>query len=575
MVSTWRSLEIQQLEEFLKREFVGSIQGIGQDAEKKERNFLSKAAAAYFLMVEAGASKPDAVAASIDGGGDHGVDSVYVSPTNVIWLVQSKYKHEGTGEPSLGEAGLFRDGVNDFVAGKFDRFNQALAAKLPQVKTAMDGPHQIAFALVYTGTSMDESRRTMFGEVESAINDVQPGRARFIRYGLSDFHEAQIKQHGEPDIDNIILELHNYGISNGVARTYYGALKVKDLAALYQTHGHALVRANIRRYKGASDVNEGMTRTLREKADHFFCFNNGVTFLCRSILAVGGMDHQTHVKGRFRLNGVSIINGAQTAGTVAQEPLAHYDAQPAEVLVTCIVLPEDEGTFADAVTEYRNSQNAVKPQDFVAMDDNQESWRRTLAAHGVTYIYKPSVTDAQVTAPLFTVEEAARFRAARDLRGLNLIFHQPEKLWDRRKDFQGNQPTNDSPSVYKVLFSDILTSRNLWRTTQIGRQIQEAIQQDADSMPEPLDAEYARQSIWLVTHIALVRLKELQDGVTLTLTQDEQLLVSQEINAVRTAVANAYETIKMLDTPIAETFVDMTCLQAMKTAAMQALQTRK
>lgn len=571
MVSTWRSLEIQQLEEFLKSEFNGAIEGLGHDPASREGNFLSKAVAAYFLILEAGASKTDAVAASIDGGGDHGIDSVYVGPTNVIWLVQSKYKHEGTGEPSLMEASVFRDGVNDFVAGKFERFNQALAAKLPQIRAAMDGPHQVAFVLAYTGTSMDETRRTMFGDVQKSINAVQPNRARFIRYGLADFHEAQVEHHGEPEINGVELELHNYGIANGVARTYYGTLKVKDLAALYQKEQHALVRSNIRRYRGSSEVNEGMTRTLRERADHFFCFNNGVTFLCRSILAIGPTD-QNRVVGRFRLDGVSIINGAQTAGTVAREPLAHYDAHPAEVLVTCIVLPEDEGVFADAVTEYRNSQNAVKPQDFVAMDDNQESWRKTLAAHGVTYIYKPSVTDAQATAPLFTVDEAARFRAARDLRGLDLILHHPEKLWDRRRDFQGNLPTNDSPSIYKVLFSDILTSRNLWRNTQIGRQIQETIQQDADSMPEPLDAEYARQSIWLVTHIALVRLKELQDGATLTLTQPEQLQASQEINAVRAAVASAYEAIKVQNTPIAETFVDMTCLRAMKAAAMQALQ---
>ncbi len=571
MVSTWRSLEIQHLEEFLKREFGGAIEGQGHDAESKERNLLSKAVAAYFLMLEAGASKAEAIAASIDGGGDHGIDSVYVGPTNVIWLIQSKYKHEGTGEPSLMEASVLRDGVNDFVAGKFDRFNQALAAKLPQIRAAMDGPHQIAFVLAYTGTSMDETRRTMFGDVQKAINAVQPNRARFIRYGLADFHEAQVKHHGEPEINGVELELHNYGIANGVARTYYGTLKVKDLAALYQREQHALVRSNIRRYRGSSEVNEGMTRTLRERADHFFCFNNGVTFLCRSILAVGPTD-QNHAVGRFRLDGVSIINGAQTAGTVAQEPLAHYDAHPAEVLVTCIVLPENEGAFADAVTEYRNSQNAVKPQDFVAMDDNQENWRKSLAAHGITYIYKPSVSDAHATAPLFTVEEAARFRASRDLGGLELILHHPQKIWDRGRDFQGRPPTIESPSIYKVLFSDTLTSRSLWRTTQIGRQIQETVQQDADSMPEPLDAEYARQSIWLVTHIALVRLKELQDGVTLTLTQAEQLQVSQEINVIRTAVASAYEAIKLQGTPIAETFVDMNCLRAMKAAAMQALQ---
>lgn len=571
MAAVWRSLEIQQLEAFLKIEFEGHIVGIGHRPLDRERNFLSKAVAAYFLIVEAGATKAEAVAASIDGGGDHGIDSVYVGPTNVIWLVQSKYRHDGVGEPSLAEAGLFRDGVNDFVAGKFERFNQALADKLHQIQAAMNGPYQVAFALVYTGTSMDESRRIMFGDVQKAINDIEPGRARFIRYGLSDFHEAQIKRHGEPPIDGVELELHNYGIANGVARTYYGTLKVRDLAALYQARGHALVSANIRRYKGASDVNDGMTRTLREQADHFFCFNNGITLICRNILAIGEMD-QNHARGRFRLNGVSIINGAQTAGTVAQEDLAHYDTNPAEVLVTCIVLPENEDAFADAVTEYRNSQNAVRPQDFVALDDNQENWRKTLVAHGVTYIFKPSATDAQATAPVFTVEEAAKFRAVRHIQGLGLILNGPDRLWDRIRDFDGNPQRIDSPCVYKSLFPDTLTSRSLWRVTQIGRQIQEAIQQDADSMPEPLDAEYARQSSWLVTHIALIRLSDLQDGESLTLTEADRLQVSREIEDVRAALAVGYEANKAPDQTHSQQFANIANLLTFKAATMQALQ---
>ena len=260
---------------------------------------------------------------------------------------------------------------------------------------------------------------------------------------------------------------------------------------------------------------------------------------------------------------------------MAQEPLAHYDAHPADVLVTCIELPEDESTFADAVTEYRNSQNAVKPQDFVALDDNQESWRKTLQAHGVTYIFKPSPTDEQAMAPLFTVEEAARFRAAQRLQGIDLILHHPQRLWDRTQDFAGNPPAVNSPSIYKVLFPDTLTSRSLWRITQIGRQVQETIQQDAAHMSKPLEEEFARQSIWLVTHVVLIRLKALQDGETLALTQPESLQISQEIDVVRAALSKVYEAGKVAESTTAEAFTDMTTLNFLKAAVMQDLQTRK
>ena len=66
--ATPRPLEVQQIQAFLKAEFAGSIEGLGKDEKDKERNFLSKALAAFFLMSQAGASKAEAVAASIDGG---------------------------------------------------------------------------------------------------------------------------------------------------------------------------------------------------------------------------------------------------------------------------------------------------------------------------------------------------------------------------------------------------------------------------------------------------------------------------------------------------------------------------
>ena len=51
-----RSLEIQGLEAHLKAQFHGSIKGVGHGAESVDRNYLSKAAGAFFLMAYAGVS---------------------------------------------------------------------------------------------------------------------------------------------------------------------------------------------------------------------------------------------------------------------------------------------------------------------------------------------------------------------------------------------------------------------------------------------------------------------------------------------------------------------------------------
>ena len=543
MVMETRPLEVQQLQSYLKVQFDGLIVGLGADDQARERNFLTKALAAYFLTVKAGATKADAVAASIDGGNDHGIDSVYISPTGVFWLVQSKYIHEGKGEPILGDASKFKDGVLDFVKSEFGRFNAALQTKLPTIHAAMANDYSVQFALVYTGTSLNDDRLQLFSDVENSINTIQPGRARFVRFGLLDFHDALTERRGEKSID-IEIELHNFGLIAGPARAFYGVMRVRDLAALYQQHDHALVRANIRRYRGSSQVNAEITKTLTDNPAYFVYFNNGVTLLCDKITPIGKTDPERKL-GKFKLDGVSIINGAQTAGTVAQQPLAHYDAHVADVLVTCIQSTGGLDSFGDRVTEYRNSQNAVQTRDFIALDDNQENWRKTLQASAIAYIYKQSASDPHAGELVFTAQEAANYLAAanRDKNtwadGLAIAQTEPARLWNRRGDFVGVAVLDVGNSIYGKLFPSSLTARRLWRTTQIGRMVREVIEADVSTQSPEL-AIVSRETVFFVAHIVFIRLNALSDAVTLMLTTAERQAVSKEIESVRLALDAAY-----------------------------------
>jgi hypothetical protein len=465
-----RPLEVQQIEAYMRATFDLAINGEGRDNEAKRRNFLTKAIAAHFLMAEAGASLTNAVAASIDGGGDHGIDAVYLGPTGVLWLVQSKFIHSGNGEPPLGDVSKFRDGVVDLVGGRFERFNAALQAKRPAIEALMRAEYTVRFALVYTGTSLSDDRIDLLCGAERAINDVQPERARFMRYGLFHLHDSLTARRAEVAI-TAEVELTNFGLIDRPVRAFYGVMAVRELAALYLQHEHALVRANIRRYRGSSRVNEDISRTLQERHQEFVYFNNGITLLCEKITAVGAMA-QDRSRQRFTLEGVSIINGAQTAGTVAQQPLGEYDQRPAQVLVTCIEARGAAADFGDSVTQYRNSQNAVQLGDFIALDDRQENLRRTLAASGVAYIYKPSAGDPSAAGRVFTASEAAVALAcfcnanATWQAFMLLATQRPEGLWDQQLTLEGTPAGSLAESVYGKLFPDSLTARRMWRVTR-------------------------------------------------------------------------------------------------------------
>ncbi len=164
-------LELNLLIETLDASFGDLIEGTGSSVDARRSNFLSKAVAAFVLTHEAGASKGEAVSSCIDGGNDHGIDSVYIGADGTLWLIQSKYIASGRGEPDLGDVSKFRDGVVDLLAGKYDRFNEALNEKRHVIESALsDEGHRVKVVLAHTGGAISDDRRNIFSDLENAYN---------------------------------------------------------------------------------------------------------------------------------------------------------------------------------------------------------------------------------------------------------------------------------------------------------------------------------------------------------------------------------------------------------------------
>ncbi len=535
-----RPLELELLCQKLDADYAALITGTGTSPESRRSNFLSKAIAAFVLHEAAGATLAEAVAASIDGGLDHGIDSVFVANDQTIWLIQSKYKESGSGEPELGDVSKFRDGATDLIQGRWVRFNNALQSRSGAVTNALNsGVCKVKVVLAYSGTAVSDDRRDIFADLERAFNGPSPGFLRCHAYGLTTLHDLHLDGISAQAIEADV-ELKGFGHTQAPYRAFYGRMEAKRLAELWVQYEDRLVDRNIRRFKGTTTVNAGLTKTLQQEPEHFFYFNNGVTFLCESINEQHPRDPHRE-SGRFHVRGLSIINGAQTVGAIAKEPIAHYDANPATVMATFVCLDNAPDGFGDQVTQSRNRQNAVDLEDFAALDERQAMWQQTLRMAGIEYIVKHGQDDAPPSPTSFSARELAPFLACTVTTNdwqdyLVAAKSEKKRLFGREGLVPATDPLRQS---YERLFADSLTAKQMWRVAQIGRtvigKVRDRARAEGDPQGLPPGTLPAREVLahgaWMVLHVIFIRLP-LQNGTELNLNTDELTALSREIDLV-------------------------------------------
>ena len=310
-----RPYEITHLAPKLHEVFDGLIpEATSGTPDEKEKNFLSRALAAFAIYKLSGCTPEEAAAAIVDGGGDCGIDAAHYSPTsNTLWLVQSKYMDSGRGEPALGDASKFKDGIELLLQGTFDAFraNAAWAARIAQIEQYFNVPAlRVRAVLVYSGVNrVSEDRVRMFEDLTRRFSQGDDYLV-FMPFSLTSVHDWVSGADEDIGVEEVQLEVLNPGWLRDPYETIFGLVEIAAVAALQSQHGERLVAANIRRYKGETEVNERIIATLRDEPNHFFYLNNGLTAYCRR-LEVNHLDRANAEKKRVTARGMSIVNGAQ------------------------------------------------------------------------------------------------------------------------------------------------------------------------------------------------------------------------------------------------------------------------
>jgi hypothetical protein len=531
-----RPYELDHIPPRLHTAFDGRVPpGTQADPRQRENNFLTRALAAFAVMHLTGCTADEAAAALVDGGGDGGIDAVRYAPTsNTLWLVQSKFFDTGRGEPDLGDVSKFRDGVADLLRGNWPAFQQnpAWVAKLPDIQRHFTDPSlRVRAVLVYSGLNTVSDGRLVLFEQLAARHNQDDDYFRFSTYNLVSVHGWLTGAEDAPGVERVELDVLQPGLVTAPYKTIYGRVRLADVAELYKTHGVKLVDANLRRYKGLTDVNKRIRETLTGEPQHFFYLNNGLTAYCQQF-DIAPLDRPNTEKKRITARRFSIVNGAQTLGTI------HASEAGGDGFVFLKVVSlencDDEAAFARRITESTNFQNQISPRDFASLNEQHERIAQQLRLDGVHYHYKeaddvPDSDDAN-----FTLEDAATALAClegqADCGICAMLLSNRKALWSGDLVYPKENPET---TLCQRLFRPERSARAVWRAVQVRRIVIDQLK--AQRPAQGVLRDFYENSRWVVLHLLLLR-EKLEQGPTLALTEPERARAVEQTLVIADAI---------------------------------------
>lgn len=463
-MSTLQPQYLTILEKTLKDNFVQHLPPLldsTRPVDEKNRKNLSRAFSAFALHHICNISPVDAAKSVVDDFDDYGVDAIYyLAGTETVYVVQAKLKEAEQFHQE--EALAFCQGIRKLITLDFTGFNKNVQDRQIEIEDALENCSHIQLVLAYIGSGISSHAREA---IQNFIHE-DHGEERFIEEPIyydatkvvHDLQEAKAYKKVDADI-----WIQKWTSVTEPRLTYFGLIQLNALVKLHQKYGKALYEKNIRTFLGnKTDVNVSIRQTLSVHPEEFLYLNNGVAALCQEVEPKG--TNPSHKGGKkFKVRGLSIINGAQTIASAA-----HYleednatDISPARISFTLIKTSTSD-EFGKSITRARNHQNPVFLSHFVALDDEQERLRRELAHLGIHYAYKAEASDNKADPLRIGVDEAAQ--------ALALFHHDPRfAVWLKKEPARFLDMNTDQ---YKMVFSASLAAIKLANAVRFLRYVQ-------------------------------------------------------------------------------------------------------
>lgn len=140
------------------------------------------------------------------------------------------------------------------------------------------------------------------------------------------------------------------------------------LAHIYDQYKQTLLEGNVRLYlQKTNKVNRQICKTIKERPEMFFSFNNGISATAKHVeFGSGGSKTAPFIT---KITDLQIVNGGQTTATIAA--MQEYDLSKVFVPMKISVI-KDLDEYSEIVKDIStsaNSQSAIKRSDFLSGDE--------------------------------------------------------------------------------------------------------------------------------------------------------------------------------------------------------------
>ncbi|NUT52432.1 MAG: AIPR family protein [Saccharothrix sp.] len=432
-----------------------------------------------------------------DGEGDRGIDALAVEPvTNLVVVVQSKWRKDGSGSVDLGSTLKFIDGIRSLLdiesEGVANCSEQAKAA----VRIAMRTPGARLKMVIATTAANDlsEEVRRPFNELLAVLNDIGEDPIADVDVLTQSTFFDSLSQPTREAVD-LSVQLLDWGRTLEPVPSYYGRASAAEVATWFAQNGVALFAENIRVVLPRSEINDGILQTISENPARFWYYNNGITVLATKIdRGLTGTVNRDAIY--LQLKDASVVNGAQTVSTLGRALAVgkKEELESAYVTIRCIEVASDNEDLARSITRYANTQNVVSAQDFVFLDEEQHRLTRELRVLGYEYILRSGETaTSQDLSRVLDVRQAAVALAcaSREVSHAVLAKREVSRLFDRA-----------GSGVYKALFNPTVNGLLVQRAVDIVREIDDVLD-SASEANEGVRSGVAVHGRRLIAHVIL------------------------------------------------------------------------
>ncbi len=495
-----------QIIDELKRDYFSMIPQIERNwtPDQHEKNRLSRSLAAFAIANLADITPAQAANSIINGENDNGIDAVYFDRIkNLLWIVQSKAGNA----PNMGDNKKLCDGIRDLINKRFQKFNAGFSRLQQDVEDALDTNRlKIVGCNVYLDGNIGSHVVNDLNQLQDELNKFE-SRFEWQDLNIEKIYSWLTAKQAIASV-NVVLTLENWHYLHQPRRAFYGLVRASELAFLYNQYNKSLFEQNIRYYLGTKDVNLAIAETVKDQPSELFYLNNGLTITCAKISLPSGHNQEST---QFTLEGFSVVNGAQTVGSIASVLNTNVSiSAEAKLLVTIIEVGTQSDKIGVEITKARNTQNTVRDIYFAALDPNQERLRQECMVSNIVYQYRPSADNQDA----ITIEKAAV--------ALACFSDNTEIVVAAKKEI-----SQLYKRYYSTLFSNEISGITLCRYVRIFEYLDQIFEDSRKAETETRRKNFYQHGRFFILNILSRRYKPLMNKPEVNLSQDDQTELSR------------------------------------------------